>query len=258
MAARLSQHFLKDPEAPDAIIQAAGVGPGEAVLEIGPGKGALTKPLLDAGANVTAVEMDDALAAGLPALVKNPERLTVINEDFLRLDLDALGPGPWRVVGNLPYAVATPILQKVLTWERWTQAALMFQKEVALRVASGTGGADYGLLSLSVRLRADAEIAFELPPEAFRPRPKVDSAVVRLTRLAAPRLPPQDEPAFWRLAKAAFGQRRKTAAGVLARALSRPRAEVAAALAVAGVGPRARPEEIPFEVWAALARSLHA
>ena len=254
--ARLSQHFLTDQGALDAIVSAASIRTGDAVLEIGPGRGALTAPLLAAGARVTAVELDDAFAAALPGKVGHPERLTVVNEDFLRLDLAALGPGPWTVVGNLPYAVGTPILQKLLLWDSWTSATLMFQKEVALRVASGTGGADYGLLSLSTRLRADAEVVLELTPESFRPRPQVDSAVVALRRLPAPRVPPEDEKVFWRLAKAAFSQRRKMAASVIAKTLARPRAEVEAAFAAAGVPRTARPETIPFEAWAALAKTL--
>ena len=200
--------------------------------------------------------MDDVFAAALPGKVGHPERLTVVNEDFLRLDLAALGPGPWTVVGNLPYAVGTPILRKILLWDRWTTATLMFQKEVALRVASGTGGCDYGLLALSTRIRADAEVALELSPESFRPRPSVDSAVVVLRRLAAPRLSPEDEKVFWRLAKIAFSQRRKMAANVIAKTLGRPRGEVEAAFAAAGVAPDARPETIPFEAWAALAKTL--
>ena len=253
--ARLGQHFLTDQGALDDIVRASGAGPGDAVLEIGPGRGALTKPLLAAGARVTAVEADAAFAAALPGALKSPG-LTVIHEDFLRFDLASLGAGPWLVVGNLPYAVGTPILQKILLWDQWTTATLMFQKEVALRIAAGAGGPDYGLLGLSVRLRADAELALELPPESFRPRPKVDSAVVLLRRLAMPRVPAADERTFWRLAKTAFAQRRKMAAGVLALALARPRAEVEAAFAAAGIAAAARPEEIPFEAWAALAKSL--
>jgi 16S rRNA (adenine1518-N6/adenine1519-N6)-dimethyltransferase len=259
MGAKLGQHFLTDPEALSGIVSAAGVSPGDAVLEIGPGKGALTRPLLDAGARVTAIELDDALAAALPGRAgPGAAKLTVVNEDFLRLDLATLGPGPWRVAGNLPYAVASPILQKLLLWNAWTTAALMFQKEVALRIAAPTGGADYGLLALSVRARADADIAFELPPGAFVPRPKVDSAVAVLRRLTEPRIAPADEPLFWRLAKTAFTQRRKMAAGVLSKALGRSREDVEAAFIAAGVGVYARPEEIPFEAWAALARSLRA
>lgn len=253
---RLSQHFLTDQGALQDILAASGVRAGDAVLEIGPGRGALTVPLLEAGARVTAVEMDDAFAAGLPARVKTPERLVVVNEDFLRLDLAALGRGPWIVVGNLPYAVGTPILQKLLLWDAWTRATLMFQKEVALRIASPTGCADYGLLTLSVRNRADAEVVLELSPESFRPRPNVDSAVVILRRLPAPRVPAQDERAFWRLAKIAFGQRRKMAAGVLAKTLGRPRSEVEAAFKSAGIAVDARPEAIPFSAWAEMAKLL--
>ncbi len=256
MGAKLGQHFLRDPEALAAIAEACGAGPGDAALEIGPGRGALTGPLLAAGARVTAVETDEALAAALPGRVPDASRLTVVAEDFLRFDLGSLGPGPWRVAGNLPYAVAAPILQKLLLWDGWTSAALMFQKEVALRLVAAPGGPDYGLLTLSVLMRADAELVLELPPEAFVPRPRVDSAVVALSRRSAPRLAPEDEKVFWRLAKAAFGQRRKMAAGTISGALARPRAEVEAALAAAGVAKTARPEEIAFPAWAALARAL--
>ena len=254
--AKLGQHFLTDQGALEDIVRAAGVRPGDRVLEIGPGRGALTKPLLDAGAVVTAVEADDAFAAGLPGLLKTPERLTVVGEDFLRFDLATLGAGPWIVVGNLPYAVGTAILQKVLLWDKWTTATLMFQKEVALRAVSGTGGPDYGLLALSVKIRADAEIALELPPSAFRPRPKVDSAVALFRRLEAPRIPPSAEKRFWLLARTAFAQRRKMAASVLAKSLNKPRADVEAAFAAAGVAADERPENIPFEAWAALAAKL--
>ena len=254
--AKLGQHFLTDKGALDDIVRAAGVRPGDKVLEIGPGRGALTKPLLDAGAIVTAVEADDDLAERLPGLFKADDKLTVVGEDFLRFDLTSLGDGPWLVVGNLPYAVGTAILQKVLQWDKWTTATLMFQKEVALRAVSGTGGPDYGLLALSVKLRADSEIALELAPESFRPRPKVDSAVVLFRRLESARLSADVEKRFWTLAKTAFSQRRKMAASVLSKALHRPRPEVEAAFASVGVAADARPEHIPFEAWTALASGL--
>lgn len=254
--ARLSQHFLTDQGAVQDIVASAGVRRGDAVLEIGPGRGALTVPLLAAGARVTAVEMDDAFAEGLPARVGAAERLSVVNEDFLRLDLGSLGCGPWIVVGNLPYAVGTPILQKILLWENWTTAALMFQKEVALRIVAATGCADYGLLTLSVLNRAESRLVLELSAESFRPRPRVDSAVVVFRRWTSPRVDPREERSFWRLAKVAFGQRRKMAAGVLAKALGRPRAAVEAAFRSAGVAAAARPEDIPFQAWADLARAL--
>lgn len=253
--ARLGQHFLTDGGALGDIVRASGAAAGAPTLEIGPGRGALTRPLLDAGARVTAIEADGAFAAALPGALKSPD-LTVVHEDFLRFDLSSLAKGPWLVVGNLPYAVGTPILQKILRWDGWTTATLMFQKEVALRLVAGAGGPDYGLLGLSVRLRADAEIALELPPSAFRPRPRVNSAVVLLRRLAAPRVPARDEAMFWRLAKGAFGQRRKMAASVLAKAFGVPRAEMERAFAAVGVAASARPEEIAFEAWAELASAF--
>ncbi len=256
MGAKLGQHFLRDESARDAIAGLAAPRPGEATLEIGPGRGAITGRLLRAGAKVTAVELDDSIARTLPGVVGDAANLTVINEDFLRLDLKTLGVGPWLVVGNLPYAVGTPILQKILAWDGWTRAILMFQKEVAERIAAPLGGADYGLLRLSVYAQSDAVIALAVPKESFSPPPKVDSAVVVLTRLSAPRLSAAETKAFWRLAKIAFTQRRKMAAGVLSKALGLPRADVDAAFAAAGLEISARPEQIPFDAWRALARAL--
>ena len=256
MGAKLGQHFLRDEAARDAIAGLASPRPGLETLEIGPGRGAITGCLLRAGAKVTAVELDDSFARALPGLVGDAANLTVVNEDFLRLDLGTLGPGPWLVVGNLPYAVGTPILQKILAWDGWTRAVLMFQLEVGERIVAKLGGADYGLLSLSVLARADAEIAFEVPRTAFMPVPNVDSVVVVLTRRHTSRLPESEEKAFWRLAKLAFSQRRKMAAGVLAKAVGKSRAEVDAAFTAAGVGASARAEEIPFDAWRSLARAL--
>lgn len=258
MGARLGQHFLRDEGYRDAVAGLVHAGPGDRVLEIGPGRGALTGRLLATGAKVAAVELDEVIAGKLPGMV-GPEAaagLTTINEDFLRLDLRELGAGPWLVVGNLPYAVGAPILQKLLDWDRWTRAVLMFQLEVAERIVARLGGADYGLLSLSVQARADAELAFGVPRSAFMPPPNVESAVVALARLETPRLPAAEEKAFWRLAKTAFTQRRKMAAGVLSKAIGKPRKDVDAAFAAAGLDIAARPEEIPFDAWRALARAL--
>lgn len=258
MGARLSQHFLRDEGYRDAVAGLSNAGPKDRILEIGPGRGALTGRLLATGAKLTAIELDEIIAGKLAGMV-GPEaakNLTTINEDFLRLDLRTLGTGPWIVVGNLPYAVGTPILQRLLDWDGWTRAVLMFQLEVAERIVAKLGGADYGLLSLSVMARADAELAFEVPKEAFMPIPNVESGVVVLTRSAEPRLSKPEEKAFWRLAKIAFAQRRKMAAGVIAKSFGKPRADVDAAFTAAGVPVSARAEEIPFDAWRALARSL--
>lgn len=258
MGARLSQHFLRDEGSRDAVAGLANAGPKDKILEIGPGRGALTGRLLATGVPVTAVELDEIIAGKLAGMV-GPEaakNLKTINEDFLRYDLRELGPGPWIVVGNLPYAVGTPILQRLLEWDGWERAVLMFQLEVAERIVAKLGGADYGLLSLSVLAKADAELAFEVPRSHFMPVPNVESGVVVLTRQKVARLPADEEKKFWRLAKLGFAQRRKMAAGVLSKALGKPRVDVDAAFRDAGLSITVRPEEIPFDGWRALARAL--
>lgn len=248
MGSRLGQHFLKDEGVRDAIVAAARLSPGARVLEIGPGKGFLTQALLDQKIELTVVELDERLAEGLQGL---PLRL--LREDFLKLDLAPLGEGPFTVVSNLPYAVAAPILQKILAWERWTSAVLMFQREVAERVTAAPGGPDFGLLTLSVINRAEAEPVIEASRTAFSPPPKVASAVVRLVRRPEPLV---DEAALFRAARPAFEQRRKMAAGTLAKALGLPRESVLESFREAGVSATARPEDIPFDSWRALARLL--
>ncbi|MBI5597165.1 MAG: ribosomal RNA small subunit methyltransferase A [Elusimicrobia bacterium] len=255
MGARLDQHFLADPAAADAIVRAAAVRPGEAVLEIGPGRGVLTERLLAAGAAVTAVEIDERLAAALPLRLKHPG-LTVVRADFLRLDT-ALLPPVRLVVSNLPYSVGTPITLKLLDWPVWSEAVLMFQKEVAERLTAQAGGRDYGPLTLAVALRAEAHPLFSVGRESFRPPPKVDSGVVLLRRPARLRLPPGlSERAFERVVKADFSQRRKMAAKCLAGALGLARPEVDKVFVDCGVPASARAEAIPFESFVALARRL--
>lgn len=254
-AARLSQHFLADEAARDSIVAALAPARGEKVLEIGPGRGVLTAPLLESGAAVCAVELDDRLYRSLDEKL-GPRGLTLLHADFLELDLARLGSGPFAVIANLPYAVGTPILQRLLAWDGWSRAVLMFQKEVALRLCARPGGPDYGLLTLSTLLWAECDYLLDVPAAAFRPPPKVDSGVVRLRRRAAPLLPPERHAAFFRAAKAAFEHRRKMAAGVLAGAFGKPRAEVEALLARLGVPAQARPENIPMDAWLALSAEL--
>lgn len=254
-AARLSQHFLADEASRDAIVAALQAAPGESVLEIGPGRGVLTGPLLDGGARVTAVELDDRLSRSLDEKL-GPRGLSLVHADFLELDLARLGEGPFAVIANLPYAVGTPILQKLLPWTGWTRAVLMFQKEVALRLCAAPGGADFGLLTLSTLLWAEPEYLLDVPAAGFRPPPKVDSGVVRLRRRASPLLAVERHAAFFRVAKAAFEHRRKMAAGVLASASGKPRVEVEALFARLGVPAQARPENISVDAWIALSVAL--
>lgn len=253
MPARLGQHFLRDTTVRDAIVAAARLSPSDRVLEIGPGRGVLTGALCRTAGEVVAVELDERLAESLPERLERPANLKLVREDFLKLDLATLGPGPFVVVSNLPYSVASPILQKLLDWPAWTSAVLMFQKEVALRVVAAPGSADYGLLRLSVWLKADAEWVIEVPRNAFTPPPQVASGVVRLKRLPAPR---GDERSLFRVAKPAFAQRRKMAAGVLCRGLGVERERVESFLEACGASRDARPEAIPPEAWLKLAAQL--
>ncbi|MBI4425443.1 MAG: ribosomal RNA small subunit methyltransferase A, partial [Elusimicrobia bacterium] len=254
--ARYDQHFLADPAAADRIVAAAAPSAGERVLEVGPGRGILTERLLAAGARVLAVEIDERLAAELSARLQGRENFELRRADFLELELAAL-PAPVKIVSNLPYSVATPILQHLLPWPGWTEAVLMFQKEVAERIQAGPGSRDYGVLSVSVALFAEASRVFDLGRYAFRPPPKVESSVVRLRRLPRPRAPEGLAPeSILRVAKAAFSQRRKMAANPLASVLGFSRETVAAALTRTGIAPQARAEDISLDQYSRLTLAL--
>lgn len=255
MPVKYDQHFLIDESVADAVVSAARIRAGDCVVEIGPGKGVLTGRLLDAGAKLTVVEIDARLAAALSRRFEE-RGLSVVQEDFLRLDLSSL-PRPAVFVSNLPYSVGTPILQRLLKWDGWDRAVLMFQKEVADRLAAGPGSKAYGILSLSVQLRAGVEDVCAAPKDCFSPPPRVDSSVVRLVRLPKAMLPSDvREEDFFKIIKAGFAQRRKKAVKSMASVLNLDREKVLAALKEAGIPEGARAEEIPLAGFAVLARSL--
>lgn len=199
------QHFLTDGNVLRRIAREAKVALGETVLEIGPGLGALTEVLVAAGARVVAVERDPLMAASLARL--GWEGLNVVQEDFLRFDLTALG-AEFKVVANLPYCVTTPILVRLLP-ARPSRMVLTMQKEVAQRLTAAPGGKVYGSLSLFARYYADVETLFRISPTCFYPPPEVESAVV-LFHPVPPRLAAAEEEVFFRLLRAGFTVRRKT------------------------------------------------
>jgi 16S rRNA (adenine1518-N6/adenine1519-N6)-dimethyltransferase len=210
---RFGQHFLEQAWV-DKLITALGTAPDDTFLEIGPGRGALTRALAPHVARIVAVEIDRDLAAALPGHA--PSHVRVVTADFLDIDLDELlrdEPLPLRVIGNLPYNVASPILFRLLHeakhGRRFRDATLMLQKEVADRLTATPGTADYGVLALQVGLLADVERILTLPPGAFRPPPKVTSALVRL-RFRAPVVDVGDPAVFERVVRGLFLQRRKT------------------------------------------------
>ncbi|MCG8443369.1 MAG: 16S rRNA (adenine(1518)-N(6)/adenine(1519)-N(6))-dimethyltransferase RsmA [Caulobacterales bacterium] len=255
---QLGQHFLFDLNLTAKIARAAGPLEGRAVVEVGPGPGGLTRALLAAGAHVLAIEKDPRFRPALDEIAAAAAgRLTVVEADALTADepallADAFPDRPALVVANLPYNVGTPLLVKWLSGARWWEAlVLMFQKEVADRVAASPGCSAYGRLAVLARLRAAPAFAFEVPARAFTPPPKVDSAVVRLDPRADPFA---DVDTLERVTAAAFGQRRKMLRRSLKPMAGAAGLTVEAWLEAAGLPGEARPETIAPEGFAALAR----
>jgi 16S rRNA (adenine1518-N6/adenine1519-N6)-dimethyltransferase len=249
----LGQHFLLDPSITARIAASAGPLAGCHVIEVGPGPGGLTRALLDAGAaGITAIEMDARCVAALAPMAAADPRLRVIAGDALEIDAAALAPPPRRIVANLPYNVATPLLvgwlRQAATFESMT---LMFQREVAERIVAAPGSPAYGRLSVLAQACAAARIVLHLPAGAFVPPPKVASAVVRLDPL-----PAQPAPALLRaletVTAAAFGQRRKMLRGAL-KSITR---EPIGLLDAAGIAPDRRAETLPVRKFLELAE-LH-
>jgi len=267
----LSQNFLADPDVLEAILAEADPGPGRGILEIGPGLGLLTGALLEAGAAVTAVELDHGLAHLLrerfaDALVEGdrdtPDRLSglrLIEGDALDEDLTRLVPAPYDVVANLPYHITSPVLHRLLgTSPRPERLVLMVQREVAQRIAAPPGRMSY--LSVFVQYHARVRIALDVPPEAFEPAPAVASAVIVLEPYPEDdRLADADvEDELWRLVQAGFRERRKMLHNVLTRQLPVPADRVQAALAAAGIEPDRRPQTLAVDEWLRLREELGA
>jgi 16S rRNA (adenine1518-N6/adenine1519-N6)-dimethyltransferase len=256
-----SQNFLADPDVLDAILDLAEVTAGARVLEIGPGLGILTGGLLDAGATVTAVELDRGLAGYLRERFAAPieaGRLDLVEGDALDLDLPELVPAPFRVVANIPYHITSPLLHRLLERPpRPERAVLMLQAEVAERIAAPAGQMSY--LSVFVQFHAAVRVALRVPPEAFEPAPNVASAVVVLEPHVTRPLDPDREDALWGLVQSGFRERRKMLRNVLARQLrSGPdgatgpqvgQERVDAALAAAGIAGDRRPQTLSVADW---------
>lgn len=249
----LGQNFVADPNTVRRIARLAEVGPGDQVVEIGPGLGSLTLALAETGAQVTAVELDRHLLAPLRRVVE-PHGVRVVEGDAMRLDWDELlatvgVPGrPWSLVANLPYNVATPLVLDLLAGVPAIERMLvMVQREVAERLAARPGDKAYGIPSVKVAYRADAEVVGRVPPTVFVPPPRVESALVRLRRLPAPRVDVAADRLF-PLVEAGFGQRRKMLRRSLAGLVD------AAEFERAAVRPDARAEELDLDAWARLAR----
>ena len=253
---RLGQHFLSDPGLLRKIADALDLAPDDVVLEIGPGKGSLTEHLLARGARVIAIEKDRRLADQLATwgAERGTDRLTIVTADALEVDWQPLLVPRFKVIGNIPYNITTPLIEKALTPPYPERIVFLMQAEVAERLAARPGGKPYGGLSVGVQAQARVERLFAVRAGAFQPPPRVDSAVVRLTPLAEPLIPPDDVRAFRRFVTACFSRRRKQLRNVVAGALARPAAAVAAGLASLGLDPAARPETLAPEDFVRLLR----
>jgi 16S rRNA (adenine1518-N6/adenine1519-N6)-dimethyltransferase len=246
---RFGQHFLVDQALIEAIVREIAPRPSEPLVEIGPGLGALTQPLLERCGALTVIELDRDLAARW----RLRQGVTVVESDVLKVDIGALADTagqPLRLVGNLPYNISTPILFHLLPLaDRVRDQHFMLQKEVVERMAAAPGGKDYGRLSVMLQWRYDIESVLDVPPEAFDPPPRVDSAVVRMLPLAQP--PAVDEAVLSELVTVAFSQRRKLLRHSLGRWLEQR-----------GFGGAfdllRRAEEVPVTEYVALAQALSA
>jgi len=248
---RFGQHFLHDGNIIRKLIAAIHPEPGQSLLEIGPGQGALTLPLLEQCRELTAIELDRDLIESLQHRAEPIGRLRLIQADILKVDLGELPlQPPLRVVGNLPYNISTPLMFHLLKWrDRIADMHFMLQKEVAERIIASPGSKHYGRLSVMMQYHCETEYLFDVPPGCFTPPPKVDSAIIRLRPW--PRLPHPvtDSDRLSALVQAAFGQRRKTISNSLKAFID------ADGLRRLGIDPRSRAENLSLQDYSRIANA---
>ena len=262
---RFGQNFLIDTHVLDKIISASNITKDDFVLEIGPGIGTMTQYLAQAAREVTAVEIDDALIPILKDTLKEWDNVTVIHGDILKTDIKKIAEEknngrPIKVVANLPYYITTPIIMGLFESNVPVDSiTVMVQKEVADRMQTGPGSKDYGALSLAVQYYANPEIVANVPPNCFMPRPKVGSAVIRLTRHQVLPVQTKDEKLMFRIIRASFNQRRKTLVNGLKNSSELPysKEEVEDALNKCGISLNIRGEALGLKEFAELADTFY-
>lgn len=261
---KYGQNFLIDPHVLDKIIGESGIEKEDMILEIGPGIGTMTQYLAEAAREVVAIEIDKNLIPILEDTLSEYKNVTVINQDVLKVDLRKLvmekNQGrPIKVVANLPYYITTPIVMELLESKLPIESiTIMVQKEVAERMQQTPGSKEYGALSLAVQYYAKPEIVANVPPNCFMPRPKVGSAVIRLTLHQNPVIEVEDEEFMFRLIRASFNQRRKTLINGIGNAsnVNVGKEEVKAALEEMGLSENIRGEMLSLEEFARLSNLL--
>src|SRR5438552_2942539 len=262
---RFGQNFLVDRAVVDRIIEAVRPSPDETIIEIGPGRGALTSRLIEKAGRVVAIEFDRDLVLALRTQFAGSTNFKLLEADALTTDFcAAIEPSPTaRVVANLPYNIATAILQRLIEQRRClTEMTLMLQREVADRITAEAGSSERGFLSVLVEAYCEAEKLFDVAPQAFRPAPKVWSTVVRLRVRPGIAADVKDETLLWRLVSAGFAQRRKTILNNLRDApesiqeLLKKRGGASIVLCEAGIPPLRRAETLTLEEWAMLVNAI--
>lgn len=252
---RFGQHFLTDPRLLGRIADAVQATRDDVVIEIGPGRGALTAQLLERAGTVIAIEVDRDLAPLLAERWKDEPRFRLVEGDVLQQDLGALAAGPYLLAGNVPYNITTPILFHAMRRPRPARAIYLVQREVADRIVAPAGSEAYGALSVNVQALAHAELLFGVAARAFTPPPKVESAVVRLVPRRDPVVSAEEEEPYRLLVQGAFGLRRKQLRRVLRTLWSLDADAADAVLARAGLDGELRPEVLTPEQFAALLRA---
>ena len=263
---KFGQNFLIDTHVLERIVESSNITKDDFVLEIGPGIGTMTQYLCEHAGRVMAVEIDKNLLPILADTLKEYDNVTVVNEDILKLDIGKIAEEyndgkPIKVVANLPYYITTPIIMALFeSHVPLASVTVMVQKEVAERMQAGPGTKDYGALSLAVQYYSRAEITANVPPNCFVPRPKVGSAVIRLTCHEQPPVNVVDEKFFFRVVYAAFALRRKTLVNSLMTAFGSQltKEQVTQAVTSCGLEANIRGERLGLSEFAALAKAIHA
>lgn len=253
MGAKYGQHFLINKHAIDRIVEALELTSSDSVLEIGPGKGALTAALM-AKAPVSAVEVDPDMIQLLKSRFGSNPRFQLFPGDILEFNFSKLGTASYKVAGNLPYNLTSPILRRLSEWTGWTTALVMVQKEVGDRMCATHATSDYGALTVGMNLTCQMEPVFELSESSFNPPPKVRSAVVKLIRREKPLT--ENVERAQRVIQAAFQQRRKTILNSLSHGLEMDKEPVEKILESLKIDPGVRPERIPVAKFVELSEAL--
>jgi 16S rRNA (adenine1518-N6/adenine1519-N6)-dimethyltransferase len=258
---RLGQNFLIHENIIDSIVQLLNLASQDEIVEIGPGLGFLTRRLVDTAKRVWAVEIDSALVDCLKrSSIGSHPALQLIHNDILKVaPEDFLPPHKVKLVGNLPYSISTPVLFRLFEWrEHFSSLVLMMQKEVADRIASGSGTKTYGTLSVWCQLHGRITDKVSVSPEAFFPKPKVRSTILKIDLYQEPLIAVKELPLLRGLVRAAFGQRRKTLGNALTSWLQRDRNEIESVLRLEGIDPVRRGETLRVEEFLALTHALRA